>query len=126
MPVHKVRKDGSPKRSGLQEGDRRAGRALSLKLQVVDEYRLRQRQKALAIGAWAARPRRASEDLTSSSASTRQKGEAEELPGAESTCCTGPHDVVVGREDRFVGIFEPRHAHRLTRLIGSTSQRASG
>ena len=43
---HKLRKDGTPKRSGLQEGDRRMGRALSLKLQVVDEYRLRQRQKA--------------------------------------------------------------------------------
>ena len=42
----KVRKDGTPKRSGLLEGDRRVGRALSLKLQVVDEYRLRQRQKA--------------------------------------------------------------------------------
>ena len=42
----KIRKDGIPKRSGLREGDRRVGRALSLKLQVVDEYRLRQRQKA--------------------------------------------------------------------------------
>ena len=42
----KLRKDGIPKRSGLREGDRRVGRALSLKLQVVDEYRLRQRQKA--------------------------------------------------------------------------------
>ena len=42
----KLRKDGKPKRSGLQEGDRRAGRALSLKLQVIDEYRMRQRQKA--------------------------------------------------------------------------------
>ena len=38
----KLRKDGIPKRSGLREGDRRVGRALSLKLQVVDEYRLRQ------------------------------------------------------------------------------------
>ena len=28
----------------------------------------------------------------------------------ESTCCTGPHDVVVGRADRFVGISEPTHA----------------
>ena len=46
MPAQKLRKDGTPKRSGLQEGDRRMGRALSLKLQVVDEYRLRQRQKA--------------------------------------------------------------------------------
>ena len=36
----KLRKDGIPKRSGLREGDRRVGRALSLKLQVVDEYRL--------------------------------------------------------------------------------------
>ena len=42
----KLRKDGIPKHSGLREGDRRVGRALSLKLQVVDEYRLRQRQKA--------------------------------------------------------------------------------
>ena len=42
----KLRIDGIPKRSGLREGDRRVGRALSLKLQVVDEYRLRQRQKA--------------------------------------------------------------------------------
>jgi hypothetical protein len=42
----KLRKDGILKRSGLVEGDRRVGRALSLKLQVVDEYRLRQRQKA--------------------------------------------------------------------------------
>ena len=42
----KLRKDGIPKRSGLQEGDRRLGRPLSAKLQVVDEYRLRQRQKA--------------------------------------------------------------------------------
>ena len=46
MPAQKLRKDGTPKRSGLQEGDRRMGRAPSLKLQVVDEYRLRQRQKA--------------------------------------------------------------------------------
>ena len=46
MPAQKLRKDGTPKRIGLQEGDRRMGRALSLKLQVVDEYRLRQRQKA--------------------------------------------------------------------------------
>ena len=38
MPAQKLRKDGTPKRSGLQEGDRRMGRALSLKLQVVDEY----------------------------------------------------------------------------------------
>ena len=37
MPAQKLRKDGTPKRSGLQEGDRRMGRALSLKLQVVDE-----------------------------------------------------------------------------------------
>ena len=42
----KLRIDGIPKRSGLREGDRRVGRALSLKLQVIDEYRLRQRQKA--------------------------------------------------------------------------------
>ena len=42
----KLRKVGIPKHSGLREGDRRVGRALSLKLQVVDEYRLRQRQKA--------------------------------------------------------------------------------
>ena len=42
----KLRKDGIPKRSGLLEGDRRVSRTLSLKLQVVDEYRLRQSQKA--------------------------------------------------------------------------------
>ena len=39
-----------------------------------------------------------------------ETGGAGELPGAESTCCTGPHDDVVGRADRFVGIFEPTHA----------------
>ena len=46
MVAQKLRKNGIPKRSGLQEGDRRASRALSLKLQVIDEYRMRQRQKA--------------------------------------------------------------------------------
>ena len=46
MATKKLRKDGEPKRSGLQEGDRRAGRAWSLKLQVINEYRMRQRQKA--------------------------------------------------------------------------------
>ena len=45
MVAQKLRKNGIPKRSGLQEGDRRASRALSLKLQVIDEYRMRQRQK---------------------------------------------------------------------------------
>ena len=35
----KLRIDGIPKRSGLREGDRRVGRALSLMLQVIDEYR---------------------------------------------------------------------------------------
>ena len=58
----------------------------------------------------AARPRHASDDLRSSSLSTWETGGAGELPDAESTCCTGPHDVVVGRADRFVGIFEPTHA----------------
>ena len=108
MPVHKVRKDGSPKRSGLQEGDRRAGRALSLKLQVVDEYRLRQRQKALAIGAWAARPRRASEDLTSSSASTREMGGAAGLPDAAV-------NVLHGATQRRRGTCGPLRRHFWTR-----------
>ena len=46
VSMGKLRKDGIPKRSGLQEGDRRVSRPLSMKLQVVDEYRLRQRKKA--------------------------------------------------------------------------------
>ena len=40
------RKDGGFKRSGLREGDRRVGRTLRFKLQVVDEYRWLQRRKA--------------------------------------------------------------------------------
>ena len=40
------RKDGGLKRSGLRQGDRRIGRTLRFKLQVVDEYRWLQRRKA--------------------------------------------------------------------------------
>ena len=40
------RKDGGLKRSGLRQGDRRVGRTLRFKLQVVDEYRWLQRRKA--------------------------------------------------------------------------------
>ena len=72
--------------------------------------------------------RRASEHLRSGPTSMCETGGAGELPSTESTCCTGPHDDVVGRADRFVGNFRT-HARidsRLTRLIGSTSQRASG
>ena len=54
--------------------------------------------------------RRASEHLRSGPTLMCETGGAGELPGAESTCCTGPHDDVVGRADRFVGIFEPTHA----------------
>ena len=46
MREQKLCKDGTPKRSGLREGDQRAGRSLKLKLQVITEYRSLQRQKA--------------------------------------------------------------------------------
>ena len=51
-------------------------------------------------------------------------GAAGELPDVESTCCTGPHNVVVGRADRSVDRLSPS-THRLARLIGSTARRAS-
>ena len=56
------------------------------------------------------RARRASEHLRSGPTLMCETGGAGELPDVESTCCTGPHDVVVGRADRFVGISEPTHA----------------
>ena len=46
MREQKLCKDGKQKRSGLREGDQRAGRSLKLKLQVITEYRSLQRQKA--------------------------------------------------------------------------------
>ena len=46
MRVPKLRKDGTPKRSGLCEGDRRVARTLQFKLQVVEEYRSLQQGKA--------------------------------------------------------------------------------